>query len=154
MSQKARYAATAHKDRSGLVGERSRCLTDIDVKPTIVTFKSDGALMAVIRVESGTSVVWRVRLPDTRLCSGAFANAARAMRWIAAGQPLHHSQDDQDRDVGAKVALTASRGILFHTPEPKDEKVEPEWEVVEWRRRSDPVWSAGPPSSPKKAKLD
>jgi hypothetical protein len=154
VSPKAPNVAISHADSSKYGDETSRSLTEMDVKPTIVTFKLDGAPMAIIRVESGTSFVWRVRLPDMRLCSGGFANAARAMRWIAVGRPLRRSQDELDCFVGRNTIEETSRQSRADAVELGGGKVEPKWVVVEWRRRSDPTWLAGLPSVLKRSKLD
>jgi hypothetical protein len=128
-------------------GGYSRCLTEICASPTIVTFKADNIAMAIVRVESGRNVVWRVRLPDLRLNSTAFANAERAMRWIANGQTLYPSEDEEAEKVSRPASSTTPIGSV----EPIDKKTEPKWEKLEWQRRYDPIWRPGKSFSSKHA---
>jgi hypothetical protein len=141
-----------------------RChLTEVNARPTIVTLKRDGTPMAIIRVESGTSLVWCVRFPNMQLSSGAFANSQRAMDWLASGRPLLCNADSQSYSAFLKAASVKhpeGRAAEFE-PTDKESGLEPgavdrtdrtntalntverkirtgpQWQPMDWKIRTD-----------------
>jgi hypothetical protein len=120
-----------------MAGPKPRLLSDLDVTSERVTLRVNGTPMEAIRVKMGASLVWRIKFPDHRLSEQVFANAERAVRWMAAGMPVDAGDErDDPAKPSPDVLDRARRKIKGKAPPPEDEEPVPEWLPLSWESRT------------------